>query len=95
MVKDPGAKVRAHRLRALAGPRELRVDTGERGQPVRVLFESVMRNVTSVQDRWRIDDEWWRETPLSRMYYQLQLEGDRVITVYQDLVGGAWCVQRY
>ena len=58
-------------------------------------FEGAMRDVASVQDRWRIDDEWWRETPLSRMYYQLRLEGDRVVTVYQDLVGGAWCVQRY
>ncbi len=54
-----------------------------------------MRNIASIQDRWRIDDEWWREAPLSRMYYQLQLEGGRVVTVYQDLMGGAWWLQRY
>jgi hypothetical protein len=51
--------------------------------------------VTAVQDRWRIDDEWWRETPVSRMYYELRLDGDRVVTVYRDLVGGAWWLQRY
>jgi hypothetical protein len=54
-----------------------------------------MRAVVSIQDRWRIDDEWWRETPVARMYAQLQLEGDRVVTVYQDLAGGEWCLQRY
>jgi hypothetical protein len=54
-----------------------------------------MRRVASIQDRWRIDDEWWREAPLSRMYYQLQLDSSRVVTVYQDLPGGAWWLQRY
>ena len=95
MVKDPGTKVRPHRLRPLASPRGTRVQADDRGRPRAVLFEGAMRDVAAVQDRWRIDDEWWRETPVSRMYYQLQLEGDRVITVYQDLLGGAWWLQRY
>jgi len=54
-----------------------------------------MRGVAAIQDRWRIDDEWWRETPVSREYYQLQLESGRVVTVYRDLVGGEWWEQRY
>jgi hypothetical protein len=95
LVKDPGAQVRAHRLRPLAGPRPLRVVTDDHGQPTAVWYEGAMRAVVSIQDRWRIDDEWWRETPVARMYAQLQLEGDRVVTVYQDLAGGAWCLQRY
>jgi hypothetical protein len=53
-----------------------------------------MRCVTSIQDAG-VDDEWWRDTPLSRMYYQLQLEGGRVVTVYQDLIGDEWWLQRY
>ena len=95
MVKDPGTALRTHRLRPLASPQPLRVETDERGRPRSVLLEGVVREVASVQDRWRIDDEWWREQPVSRMYYQLQLEGDRVVTVYQDLVRGAWWSQRY
>jgi hypothetical protein len=51
--------------------------------------------VASLQDRWRIDDEWWRETPIARAYYQLQLASGRVVTVYRDLVGGEWWEQRY
>ncbi len=54
-----------------------------------------MREVTAVQDRWRIDDEWWREIALARMYYQLRLEDGRMITIYRDLIGGVWCEQRY
>jgi hypothetical protein len=60
-----------------------------------VLFEGLLRAVASVQDRWRIDDEWWREAPVARTYYELRLEGDRVVTVYRDLVGGEWWLQRY
>lgn len=95
MVKDPGAQVRPHRLRPLAGPRPLRVEVDGCGRPRAVEHEGALWSVASIQDRWRIDDEWWRETPLSRMYYELQLDGGRVVTVYQDLIGGAWWLQRY
>lgn len=71
------------------------METDEAGRPLAVLIEGVLRAVAAVQDRWRIDDEWWRERPVSRMYYEVRLEGDRVATVYRDLVGGAWWVQRY
>ena len=67
----------------------------ERGRPSNVVVEGAARSVVSVQDRWRIDDEWWREVAVSRMYYALQLEGGRVATVYRDLVGGGWWLQRY
>ena len=95
MVKNPGTKVRPHRLRPLAGPRLLRVELDESARPSGIVVEGAMRCVTSIQDRWRIDDEWWRDAPLSRMYYQLQLEGGRVVTVYQDLIGDEWWLQRY
>ncbi len=95
MVKNPGTPLRADRLRPLAGPRLLRVETDERGRPRAIAHEGAMRCVASIQDRWRIDDEWWREASLSRMYYQLQLDGGRVVTVYQDLTGGEWWLQRY
>jgi hypothetical protein len=66
-----------------------------RSLPRAVLFEGVMHEVATVQDRWRIDDEWWRETPVSRVYYQLQLDNGRVVTLYRDLIGGGWWEQRY
>lgn len=103
MVADPRTKVRAHRLRPLAGPRPLQLDADEHGTPHSLIFEGARRQVEAVQDRWRIDDEWWREVPLSRMYYELRLEGERVVTVYRDLssgdvaaaAGDVWWLQRY
>jgi hypothetical protein len=58
-------------------------------------FEGTMRDVSCIQDRWRIDDEWWRERPVARVYYQLQLDGGRVITVFRDLNEDSWWLQRY
>ena len=95
MVQDPRAKVRAHRLRPLASPRPVDITTNERAEPCRMRFEGEMQAVAAIEDRWRIDDEWWREAPVSRAYYRLQLEGGRIVTVYWDLIGGMWCEQRY
>lgn len=47
-----------------------------------------------VQDRWRIDDEWWREHPISRLYYTVVLEDDTLLTLYHDLLADAWFEQR-
>jgi hypothetical protein len=95
MVAHPREKVRAHRLRPLTAPQRVQVEAGATGAPRAVRFEGTLRPVAAVQDRWRIDDEWWRERPVSRLYYQLQLEGSRVITVYHDLIEGGWWLQRY
>lgn len=95
MVTHPRTKIRPHRLRPLAGPRRIEVVADAGGRPRALRFEGGLRDVEAVQERWRIDDEWWRETPVSRLYYQLQLAGGRVVTVYRDLTGGAWWLQRY
>jgi hypothetical protein len=50
--------------------------------------------VARIQDRWRIDDEWWRSEPISRLYHDLVLEDGARLTVYHDLVTDAWFEQR-
>lgn len=95
MLPHSRTAVRAHRLRPLGAPRRIRVEHDAAGRPTAVHFEGELRPVAAVQDRWRIDDEWWRETAISRMYWSLQLEGGRVLTVYRDLIGGGWWLQRY
>ncbi|GAG18260.1 unnamed protein product, partial [marine sediment metagenome] len=50
--------------------------------------------VAAVQDRWRIDDEWWRKE-VSRLYFSLLLEDGRTLTIYRDLVTGRWFQQNY
>jgi hypothetical protein len=52
------------------------------------------RAVSAVQDRWRLDDEWWRERPISRLYHMLVLEDGTLLLVYRDLLVDAWYMQR-
>jgi len=51
--------------------------------------------VEAVLERWRIDEEWWRPRPVSRLYYSLLLEDGRTVTVYRDLVSARWAKQAY
>jgi hypothetical protein len=51
--------------------------------------------IVEVLDRWRTDDRWWTGAPLSRMYYAVLLEDGRPLTIFYDLVGGAWYEQRW
>ena len=50
--------------------------------------------VASIDNTWKIDEEWWREKPIVRMYYQVTTEDGRRITLFQDLTTGDWYQQR-
>ena len=103
MVTNPGAQGRADRARPfgvaqgrpLNRPRPLRVEAGEDGRPIAVWLSGRRHIVEAVLERWRIDDEWWREMPVSRTYYLLLLEDGRTATVYHDLISGRWAKQSY
>ena len=95
MVAHPGAAGGPGRARQLNRPRPLRVGAGGDGRPVAVHLPIGRCAVEQVLEVWRIDDEWWRPQPVSRLYYRLALEGGRVVTVYRDLVRTAWFSQSY
>ena len=46
--------------------------------------------VQAIDDRWRLDDEWWRSEPVSRMYYAVRLVSGQKLVLYKDLIGGGW-----
>jgi hypothetical protein len=71
------------------------VEADAEGRPVAVTLSGRRLRVLQVQDTWRIDDEWWRERPVSRLYYSLLLEDGRAVTVYWDLVSMRWARQEY
>lgn len=83
----------APRLRPLNRPRPLRVEADEDGRPTAVWLSGRRHAVEAVQETWRIDDEWWRQWPVSRVYYRLLLEDGRAVTVYRDMVSGGWAKQ--
>ena len=95
MVAHPRAQSRAGRIRPLNRPRPLRVEANEDGRPIAVWLSGQRHAVEAVLETWRIDDEWWRERPVSRLYFSLLLEDGRTVTVYQDLVSERWARQGY
>ena len=83
-------------LRPLNAPSPLRVQTDAAGRIVSVWRQGRLtpRTIAAVQDRWRIDDEWWREHTISRMYYAVVLDDGTFLTIYRDLITDAWFEQR-
>ena len=82
------------RLRPLAKPVAVTVHTDEHGEPTHVrLPGKTARRIEVVRERWRIDDEWWRE-PISREYRAVVLDDGRVLTLYRDLSDGRWFAQK-
>jgi hypothetical protein len=50
--------------------------------------------VEAVLETWCIDDAWWRQRPVSRVYYSLLLEDGRAVAVFWDLPTARWFKQR-
>lgn len=81
-------------MRSVNRPVPARVRAGAGGAPAAVEVGKRWRPVEGVQERWRVDEGWWWEQPVSRMYWRLVLAGGRQITVYEDLADKSWWVQR-
>ena len=95
MVAHTRAAARAHRLRPLNQARPIRVEADESGEPRGVVLGRERLAVAAVQDRWRIDDEWWRGQAVSRLYFSVLLEDGRILAIYCDLITGRWFQQNY
>lgn len=82
------------RLKPLGRPRPVTVRIDEHGEPTHVrLPGKPARRVEAIRERWRIDDEWWREL-ISREYLAVVLDDGRMLTLYRDLSDGSWYVQK-
>jgi hypothetical protein len=76
-------------------PRPIRIEPDGAGEPATVVLSRRRLVVESILERWRIDDEWWRDRPISRLYYRLLLKDGRTLDVYQALRTGRWFRQAY
>jgi hypothetical protein len=83
-------------LRPLNAPTPLRVQLDEQGRIIAIWRQGRLtpRTIAAIQDRWRIDDEWWREHRVARMYYEVVLDDGTLLTMFHDLVADAWFEQR-
>ncbi len=95
MVQNTGTPGSVGAIRPLRAPADLEVEVGDDGLPRVIVLGGLPLQVTAVQDRWRIDDEWWRPRPISRTYHYLVLEDGRTLTAFQDQTTSRWYRQNY
>jgi hypothetical protein len=94
VVEAAGEALRAGAYRPLNLPRPVEVTEDGSGQPIAIKGRR-RQAVASIDDRWRLDDEWWRERPVARLYYTVRLAAGPRRVLYQDLGDGRWYEQDY
>ncbi len=94
MVKDSGKTLRTETYRAVNAPEPLGVEEAPSGLPLAVKTPR-RQAIKAIEDRWRIDDEWWRRQPVSRLYFAALLASGQRLVLYKDLVDSRWYRQSY
>jgi hypothetical protein len=94
LEQDTGKALRAGAYRPVNAPEAVRVEEDAAGLPLVVRMPRRQR-ITAVEDRWRIDDEWWRAGPVSRLYYNVLPASGQRLVLYKDLASGNWYQQDY
>jgi hypothetical protein len=51
--------------------------------------------VSLIRRPWRIDQHWWRDVAVSRLYYRVASDDSPPLTIYRDLISGDWFRQEY
>lgn len=94
MVKDTGASQRDGGILPVNEPETIAVDADDKGKPLAVKMRT-HRKVEAILSCWRIDEEWWREKPVSRLYFTALLDDGVLLTLFRDLITGEWYRQSY
>ena len=94
MVKTAGEASGAGPIRSLNLPVPVDVEEDEHQRPASLVLRGHRLRVSSIDDLWEVADEWWRPGPVARRYCMVTMEGGVRITLFRDLVDGAWYRQR-
>ena len=81
-------------IKPLNLPEVLFVEENSSGSPIAVKLKQ-RHKIIAVEDCWRIDDEWWRTEPVSRLYYAVILDSGRRMVLYKNLIDNRWYQQMY
>ena len=111
MVKDTGETLRADAYRQVNSPQPVEVEEDAAGMPLavkiprqpdapvsksrRAITKPLRQAISDIDESWRIDDEWWRQEKVSRLYYALRLASGHRLVLYKDLTDGIWYRQNY
>jgi hypothetical protein len=94
VVKDTGKTGNPGDIRPLNRPTLVHVRTDESSSPAHIKLRGTWIEVESVNDSWRVYDEWWREQVVDRRYFSIIVDGGISVTVFQDLASKNWFIQR-
>jgi len=94
MVADTGKTLRPDSIKPVNLPEPLQVEESPAGLPVAVRLKR-RQSIIAIEDCWRIDDEWWRSEPVSRLYYAVILASGHRIVLSKNLIDGSWYRQTY
>ena len=94
MVTDTGKTLRTDSIKPVNLPEPLQVEESPAGLPTFVRLKR-RQKIIAVEDCWRIDDEWWRSEPVSRLYYAVILASGQRIVLSKNLIDGSWYRQTY
>jgi len=89
MVTAAGTALRPDTLQPVNLPQGVEIEEDTAGLPL-VLKGKRRQKITAVNDCWRLDDEWWRREPVSRLYYAVVLASGQNLVVFKDLVKNTW-----
>jgi hypothetical protein len=94
MVEDTGKTLRADTYKPVNTPEPVKIEEDASGLPLAVRMKR-RQAVISIEDKWRLDDEWWRSEAISRLYYNVLLASGQRLVLYKDLITGGWYQQGY
>jgi hypothetical protein len=94
VVQNSGKTLRPGTYKSVNLPEAVEVKEDSAGLPLAVLIPP-QQSIAAIEDRWRIDDEWWRAEPLSRMYYAVLFKSGQKLVIYKDLLKNEWFKQIY
>jgi hypothetical protein len=82
-------------LLPLNQPAAVRVEAHE-GWPAAILERGgARREVASIEDAWRVEEEWWRDAPIVRTYFEVLIDTGRRMTLFFDHSSSSWYWQRH
>ena len=93
MVQNTGKTPCPDTVKPVNLPEPVMVLEGPGGIPVAV--KTARRQAVTVEDKWRIDDEWWRREAVSRLYYAVRLASGQRLVLSKNLVDNRWYRQIY
>jgi hypothetical protein len=94
MVADTGKTLRTDTTKPVNLPELLSVEEDAAGLPKAVRLKR-RQSIIDIEDCWRIDDEWWRSEPVSRLYYAVILASGQRMVLSKNLIDKCWYRQSY